>query len=212
MTSLSSENLVEKVNVVGAGGHSRSLIALLSACNISVERVVDLSATAGEQILGIPVIDINSEALKLSKHSSVVAIGDNTARRKALTEIGERIYPLPLIHPSALIEPSSKIGRCSQIFAGAYVGPLAQVGENVILNTYSIVEHEARVGNDSHIAVGAKILGRAQVGKSCFIGAGAVIKDNVSVCDQVTVGANSFVNKSIHEPGIYVGTPVKRLK
>lgn len=212
MTSLSTENRVIKVNVVGAGGHSRSLLALLSACNISVERVVDRRVVPGEQILGIPVSDINSEDLNLSEHSSVVAIGDNTARRKVLLEIGEGIYPLPLLHPSALIEPSSKIGRYSQVFAGSYVGPLAQVGENVILNTYSIVEHEAKVGNDSHIAVGAKILGRARVGKGCFIGAGAVIKDNVSVCDDVTVGANSFVNKSIHEPGIYVGTPVKRLK
>lgn len=212
VTSLSSEKKGEKVNIVGAGGHSRSLIALLSACNISVEGILDRSITPGEKILGIPVFDFNGESAELFGHYYVLAIGDNTARRDALTEFGARIYASPLIHPSALRDPSSTVSRFCQVFAGAYIGPQAEVGENVILNTHSIVEHEARVGEDSHIAVGAKILGRAHVGKRCFIGAGAVVKDNVSICDDVTVGANSFVNKSIYEPGTYVGSPVRWLK
>jgi sugar O-acyltransferase (sialic acid O-acetyltransferase NeuD family) len=184
----------------------------LSACKITVERVLDSSVEQGEQILGVPVADINGNNLKLFDQSAVIAIGDNAKRRSVLLEFGKSIYSAPLVHPSALIDPSSKLDRFSQVFAGAYVGPLAEVSNNVIVNTYAIVEHEATIGEDSHIAVGAKILGRAKVGKRCFIGAGAVIKDNVSVCDDVTIGANSFVSKSIYEPGVYVGAPARKLK
>jgi len=209
---LSSESNGLNVTVIGAGGHSRSLIALLSACKITVERVLDISVEQGEQILGIPVADISCNNLELFDQSAVIAIGDNAKRRSVLLEFEKSIYPKPLVHPSAFIDSSSKLDSFCQVFAGAYVGPLAEVGNNVIVNTYAIVEHEAMVGEDSHIAVGAKILGRAKVGKRCFIGAGAVIKDNVSVCDDVTIGANSFVNKSINKPGVYVGAPVRKLK
>ena len=45
-----------------------------------------------------------------------------------------------------------------------------------------------------------------------FIGAGAVIKDNIKICDNVTIGAGAVVVKNIDSPGLYAGNPVKRLK
>ena len=48
--------------------------------------------------------------------------------------------------------------------------------------------------------------------KICFVGAGSTIKDNISVCDNVIIGAGSIVVKDIIESGIYVGCPVKKIK
>jgi len=63
-----------------------------------------------------------------------------------------------------------------------------------------------------HISVGAIICGRVIIGDECFIGAGSVVKDNVKICNNVTVGANSLVIKDITQPGVYIGNPVKRLR
>lgn len=49
-------------------------------------------------------------------------------------------------------------------------------------------------------------------GDNVVIGAGSVIVGPVDICDNVTIGAMSLVNKSITEPGVYVGVPAKRIK
>lgn len=208
---MQSLNPKKTLTVIGAGGHARALIALLSSCNLTASKVIDASAELGENILGVPVV--NAEVQDSAAHGYyVLAIGSNTARKRALSHYKGEVYAAPLIHPSAILAMSPHIGRFCQIFAGAYIGPQAQIGDNVILNTYAIVEHEVSIGDDCHIAVGAKILGRAKVGHRCFIGAGAVIKDGVSVCDDVTIGANSFVNEKIDKPGTYVGSPARQMK
>jgi len=49
------------------------------------------------------------------------------------------------------------------------------------------------------------------IGVDCYIGAGSQIAAATRLCDNVTMGAMSFANKDITEPGIYVGIPVRRL-
>jgi serine acetyltransferase len=48
------------------------------------------------------------------------------------------------------------------------------------------------------------------LGDNVVIGANSVILGPVDICDNVIVGALSLVNKSISEPGIYVGIPARR--
>jgi len=50
------------------------------------------------------------------------------------------------------------------------------------------------------------------IGENCYIGAGSQIAASKTLCDNVTLGALSFVNRDINEPGIYVGIPVLRLR
>jgi len=42
-------------------------------------------------------------------------------------------------------------------------------------------------------------------------GANAVVIGPIDICDNVVIGAMNLVNKSITEPGVYVGTPVRRI-
>ena len=49
-------------------------------------------------------------------------------------------------------------------------------------------------------------------GDNVIIGAGAVVVGPIDICDNVIIGAMSLVNKSMSEPGIYVGVPVRRVK
>jgi serine acetyltransferase len=49
-------------------------------------------------------------------------------------------------------------------------------------------------------------------GDNVVIGANSVVVGPVRICDNVVVGAMSLVNRSIDEPGVYVGVPVRRVK
>lgn len=54
--------------------------------------------------------------------------------------------------------------------------------------------------------------GAPQIGDRVFIGSGARIIGNISVADDVVIGANAVVVKSITEPGTtWAGNPAKKV-
>ena len=48
-------------------------------------------------------------------------------------------------------------------------------------------------------------------GDNVVVGVNSVIVGPVDICDNVVIGSMSLVNRSITEPGLYVGTPVRRI-
>ena len=49
------------------------------------------------------------------------------------------------------------------------------------------------------------------IGENCYIGAGSQIAANTQICDDVVLGAITFVNRNIVELGTYVGIPARKL-
>lgn len=49
------------------------------------------------------------------------------------------------------------------------------------------------------------------LGDNVVIGANTVVVGPVDICDNVIIGTMSLVNRSITEPGVYVGCPVKKI-
>lgn len=50
-----------------------------------------------------------------------------------------------------------------------------------------------------------------EFGDNVVIGANSVVIGPVRICDNVMVGAMSLVNRDIDEPGIYVGSPARKI-
>lgn len=50
-----------------------------------------------------------------------------------------------------------------------------------------------------------------RLGDNVVIGANTVLVGPLDICDNVVIGAMSLVNRSITEPGTYVGIPAKRI-
>lgn len=51
-----------------------------------------------------------------------------------------------------------------------------------------------------------------RLGDNVVIGANTVLVGPLEICDNVVIGAMSLVNRSITEPGTYVGIPAKRIR
>jgi len=49
------------------------------------------------------------------------------------------------------------------------------------------------------------------VGNRCFLGLRTVVLPNVSISDNILVGAGALVTKNLSEPGTYVGQPAKKI-
>ncbi|RAJ33473.1 LbetaH domain-containing protein [Pedobacter cryoconitis] len=50
-----------------------------------------------------------------------------------------------------------------------------------------------------------------ELGDNVVIGTSSIILGPVTICDNVMIGSMSLVNKSISEPGVYVGIPAKKI-
>lgn len=81
------------------------------------------------------------------------------------------------------------------------------------------VNGSARIGKNCRIHEGVTIgvsnafnLKAATIGDNCFIGSGAKILGDITISDNVCIGANAVVTKSILEIGVTVGgVPAKKI-
>jgi serine O-acetyltransferase len=89
-------------------------------------------------------------------------------------------------------------------FGTLIVNPKVRVGEN------------CRIHNCVHIATQCHAKGEPDrcptIGNNVFIGPGSVIVGEITIADNIVIGANSFVNSSFLEPGITIaGAPAKKV-
>ncbi len=190
----------------GCGGHARSAADLILSYEKTKILFVDENARENERILGWETVRFYT----LQEEDYFVAIGDN-AKRKALFETLKGGRPISILSPRAYFGKGSNIAKGCFIGNFSHIGPEVTVGENTIINHGAIIEHEVIVGKHCHVGPNAAISGRCVIGDLVFVGVGATVKDSITICSEVIVGAGATVVKDITEPGVYVGTPAKKL-
>ena len=88
-----------------------------------------------------------------------------------------------------------------------------RIGNNVKIFSHTNIGHNCEIGDDSQIGPGAFIAGGAIIGKRCTIWQGASVRNNIKICDDVTIGMGSVVTKDINEPGLYYSnTYLKKIR
>jgi UDP-N-acetylbacillosamine N-acetyltransferase len=194
--------------IYGCGGHARSVVDVVLA-NASYDSVcfVDDNAKEDETIFDIKVL--RSWTGETTDH--FIAIGDNKLRKIKHLELDENNL-VSIISKTAHIGHRADIGKGVFIGNFCHIGPEAVIGKNSIINNGAVVEHEVRIGEHSHIGPNTTISGRCTIGELVFVGVGGTIKDYINICSNVTIGAGATVVNNITEPGVYVGTPARKIK
>lgn len=205
---LSGKN--KRVDVIGAGGHARSVIGLLERCEYGVEGVYDetYDPKIDELIAGVKLRGKFPEG----NNQIVLAIGNGALREKMIAELAGKVLEQSVIDPSVIRVKDNVIGNYNLVMPGVIFNTDATIGNNNIINTGTVVDHEVQIGNNTHVSAMVMLCGRVKIGSYCFIGAGSTIIDRVSICDHVLIGAGTVVIKSITEPGTYVGNPARKIK
>lgn len=117
------------------------------------------------------------------------------------------------------IRPGTTIGKDCYIDSGCRFSGDCAIGDRCTLRYETIIARGVNVDNDCYLCprvmtnnldAGKNSIGGAKIGKGCFIGTHTVLQHGITICDAVTVGAMSFVHRSIQEPGTYVGSPAKK--
>lgn len=116
-----------------------------------------------------------------------------------------------VIANATYIDPSSTIGEDVIIYPGSIIDKDVVIEDNVLLNLGATISHNSLVGNSSFIGVRSAVSGFSKIGSCCFFGTNSTISDNISICDNVIIGASAVVIHDIVEEGAYVGVPAKKL-
>ncbi|MFL6577563.1 MAG: UDP-3-O-(3-hydroxymyristoyl)glucosamine N-acyltransferase [Povalibacter sp.] len=100
-----------------------------------------------------------------------------------------------------------EIGANTTIDRGAIEDTV--IGDGVKLDNQIQIGHNVQIGDHTVIAGCAGVSGSAVIGKRCMIGGMVGIAGHLTICDDVFLTGQSFVNSSIRKPGYYSsGMPV----
>lgn len=208
---------MEKIVLVGAGGHAKSVVDTIESGNkyeiagfVSNEEIgkkvyKDYLCIAHDDNLGRVFASGITNAF-----ISIGYMGKGQVRNKLyelLCNIGFQ-FP-PIIDVSAIIGNSAIIGEGAFIGKRAIVNANAVIDRMAIINSGAIVEHDSHVGGFSHVAVGAVCAGNTQIGCNTLIGANATIIQGVSVGSNCIVGAGAVVVKNVMDNITVYGVPAR---
>lgn len=166
---------MEKILVIGAGGHGRSVAeSILLMGRYEILGFLDDSWPKLQSVMGYPVlgaIDAPKEYTHVTKY--VVAIGNNLARQQLQVKcVDMGFIAATITQPSAIISPSSSVGCGTVILAGAIIGTNSKIGQGVIINTASAIDHDVEVADFAHAGVGTVMAGGAKLSTLMTLRAG----------------------------------------
>ncbi len=141
-------------------------------------------------------------------HYNVIGMGVNVGN---LVQIGHHC----IIEDNVTIGDNVILQGNIKIAAGSIIETNCTLKHGTILTNNVLLKKNVFMGPNSITLGGTHervTLHGTVIGENCYIGAGSKLVANTQICDDVVVGAMSFVNKNITEPGIYVGVPARRIK
>lgn len=201
----------QRIVVVGAGGHSRSVLDLIDAAGSYevvglVDRDADRPGTIGDESSLPDLLEDGVACAALG----VGGAGDNDPRRQLAARLLSLGFALPaLIHARAIVAVSARIGAGSQVHAGAIVNAQAVLGDGVIVNTGAIVEHDCAVGDFVHVAPRSVMGGACTIGPGAHVGIGATLIQGITVGADALVGAGAVVIRDVPAGARALGVPAR---
>jgi sugar O-acyltransferase (sialic acid O-acetyltransferase NeuD family) len=112
-----------------------------------------------------------------------------------------------LVCSTATISSCVQLGVGTFVMPGVVIEPGVVIGDNNVIWSNSTICHDSVIGSHNFVAANTVIGGRVKLGSRCFFGFSSVVGQRVSVCNDVLVGANSFLKNSVSKPGFYLGSP-----
>lgn len=119
------------------------------------------------------------------------------------------------------LRPGTTIGDDCYIDSGVKSSGENDIGDNVTLRYDSIIARGCDIRNNVYICpqvmtnnlnTDQEAVGGATVGEDCFIGTQTVLGAGIEISPEIIVGSCSLVTDDLPERGVYVGSPVEKMK
>lgn len=208
---------MEKLILIGAGGHCSSIIDSISN-RFRVVGILDNNINK-EDVLGISVIGTD-EDLKSIYDSGVeyafialAGIMEWEKRRKIYNKLEKIGFMFPnIIDETAIVSESAKLDKGIFIGKGAIINARTNIGSFSVINTGAIVEHDCKIGEFVHLAPSSVICGGTNILDNSHIGINATILQGLTIGKNVLVGAGSVIIGDLEDNILVCGNPGRKMK
>jgi sugar O-acyltransferase (sialic acid O-acetyltransferase NeuD family) len=191
-----------KLALYGYGGHAKEVAAQIGQDVIFF--VDDNYANEYTQ----PISSFNP-----NEYSMIVATGDSRTRYDMVQKLPKETKFFTFIHPTALmLSDNIEIGEGSFIGANSILTTNIKIGKHALLNRGNHIGHDTIIGDYFSAMPGAIVSGNVRIYDVVYLGTNSSIREKTSIHSFTTIGLNSGVVKDIIEPGVYGGTPIKKIK
>ena len=200
----------KRLVIYGAGGHGRSLAALIHKAGIyEIIGFLDDGVAAGGEVLGLPILGGNEKLTTLAQDdirmavNGVGGIGDLQSRLDVYSLLNKAGFHTPsVIHPAAFLEDSAILADGVQVFPFAYLGTQVRVGYGCIINTGAIVSHDCELASYVNLSPGATLAGGVTMGEAALIGMRATVNLNVRIGARARIGNGATVKADVPDGGM----------
>jgi sugar O-acyltransferase (sialic acid O-acetyltransferase NeuD family) len=195
------------VFVLGAGGHAKVILSLLTQAGVWVAGIYDDDpAKRGTEVLRIPVLGSIADLRDMRGHPCVIGVGDNMTRHEIAARFASARW-LTLVHPRTFVHPSVSLGEGTVVVAGAVVQPGSRIGRHCIINTGATVDHDCVIGDFCHVAPGCSLGRGVTLAEGVFMGIGSVATRDTHIGAWTIVGAGAVVASDLPGSVLAVGVP-----
>ena len=210
----------EKLVLLGAGGHARSVLdILLSQKEYDVVGCVADSSDGSRFVPGMSTVPIlGSDAILGDLYAAgirriFVALGNNRLRAERFAFVRRMGFqPVNVISTHAHISNTVYLGTGICVMPGAVLNVNTTVGDNTIINTRCSVDHDCVIGSSVHLAPGTTLSGTVRVGDGTQVGTGACVIDGITIGEWSLIGAGSAVVRNIESHIVAYGVPAKKIR
>lgn len=190
---------MDRLPIVGAGGHGRSVAEAVAAGQYSLAGFVDDTAPSLSYVWEWPVFGTMAGLAGYRQHADVAvdAIGNNRLREelhRSLDAAGFRLATV--IYPKAIVSPRIMTGAGSVIMAGSIIGTEVQLGVGVIVNCGAVVDHHCRTDDFGHLGVNAGMAGGSVLSRGTWMQAGSVLGSGIKIDAGLVLEAGEAVSEA----------------
>lgn len=183
-----------KKALIGYGGHASEVMAQMG---LKLTCFVD-DKFVTENCLPLSKFDPNNYVV-------MVAIANPQDRFNMVNKLPKETKYFTFIHPTALIINDVEIGIGSFIGAYSILTTNIKIGSHSLLNRSNHIGHDCIVGDYFSAMPGSIVSGNVNIGNNVYLGTNSSIKEKLTIIDNVTIGLNTGIVKSIDKSGTYVG-------
>jgi sugar O-acyltransferase (sialic acid O-acetyltransferase NeuD family) len=189
---------VERLLLIGGGGHASDVLQAIEAINASeptfaVVGILDDNTVDERRFIGRGVVQVGTiDDIGSFDAAYVACIGWPWTRRLVVERIGNSGRAArPLIHPRADVGVGVALGPGSLVLGNAHISPMARLGAHALVSYNATIGHDAAFGDFASVMPGANVSGDVSAGNGVLIGTGAIVREGVSIGSAARIGAGA---------------------
>ena len=119
---------------------------------------------------------------------------------------------------ASYVSPKAEVWDLSVVGENCYIQEFNNIqygtyfGDNCLFWAGNHIGHHGVIGSHVTFTSHCVLSGGCTIGDLCYFGVNSTIGDGVNISANVFLGMGGVANKSIDEEGIYVGSPVRRIR